>query len=105
MEINIKNESQQLISNFREVTGEDKTTAMVIMSTGAEEGDEGLLLACSGVGSVLLDIQAAAIVKTFQHLVQNGSFKEPQISAVELLSNLNNHLLKVASTGADHGKD
>lgn len=104
MEINIKNESQQLINNFREVTGEDKTTAMVIMSTGAEEGNEGLLLACSGVGAVLLDIQAAALIKTFEHLVQNGSFKEPQISAVKLLSSLNNNLLQVASAGVTNGK-
>lgn len=104
MEINIKNESQKLISNFRELTGEDKTTAMVIMSTGTEEGDEGLFLACSGVGSMLLDIQAAAMVKTFEHLVQNGSFKEPQISAVEFLSNINNGLLKVATAGATNGK-
>lgn len=105
MEINIKNESQQLINNFRELTGEDKTTAIAVMSTGTEEEGEGLFLACSGVGSMLLEMQAAAIVITFEHLVQNGSFKEPQISAVEFLSNINKSLLRVASTGATNGKD
>ena len=97
MGINIKNESQQLIGNFNKVTGDDKTKAMVVMSTGIKESDPKLILACAGTASMLLNIQAAAITETFTHLVRNGTIKEPHIAVVELLSNLNSDLMKVAT--------
>lgn len=97
MEINIKNETQQLINNFNEVTGDDKTKAMVVMSTGTEEHDPKLILACAGTASMLLNIQAAAMVETFTHLVISGTIKQPHISVVELLSNLNSDLMEAAT--------
>lgn len=97
MEINIKNESQQLINNFNEMTGDDKTKAMVVMSTGVKEHDPKLILACAGTASMLLNIQAAAMVETFTHLVRNSTIKQPHISVVELLSNLNNDLMEAAT--------
>lgn len=104
MGINIKNESQQLINNFNEVNGDDKTKAMVVMSTNLEAEHEGdLLLSCSGTGSKLLNIQLTSLVKTFSHLIENGSIKNPQIEIVKLLASLNESLSLEAS-GADHGK-
>lgn len=97
MEINIKNESQQLINNFNEVTGDDKTKAMVVMSTGVKEHDPKLILACAGTASMLLNIQAAAMVETFTHLVKSGRIKHPHISVVELMSNLNSDLMEAAT--------
>ncbi len=101
MEINIKNESQQLINNFNEVTVDDKTKAMVVISTDIESNK--LLLACAGTGSKLLNIQLTSLVKTFSHLIENGTIKNPQIEIVKLLAGLNESLSLEAS-GANHGK-
>ena len=94
MEINIKNESQQLINNFNEATVDDKTKAMVVISTDIESNK--LLLACAGTGSKILDVQASALVQSFGYLVRNGTVKQPYLSVVELLAALNKDLMDAA---------
>ncbi|WP_201595400.1 hypothetical protein [Psychrobacter vallis] len=94
MGINIKNESQQLINNFNEVTSDDKNKAMVVISTDVDSGQ--LLLACAGTGSMILDVQASALVQSFSYLVRNGTLKQPYLAVVELLAELNKNLMDAA---------
>lgn len=105
MGINIKNESQQLINNFNEVTGDDKGKAMVVMSTSTNQDDDNrLLLACTGTGSMILNIQATSIVESFKHMMQNGTIKNPTEAAGELVSTLSKEIF-LAASGATNGKD
>lgn len=87
MDKNIAKESQGLIDDFNEVTGDDKAQAMVIVSTLTDDSDR-LSILCAGTASMMMSIQASALAQNFDYLVKDGSIEKPMLLMMELITDL-----------------
>lgn len=87
MNKNIEKESQSLIDNFNEVTGDDKAQAMVVISTLTDDSDR-LSILCAGTASMMMSIQAAALAQNFNYLVKNGAIEKPMLLMMDIITDL-----------------
>ena len=87
MDKNIEKESQSLIDNFNEVTGNDRAQAMVIISTLTDDSDRVSILS-AGTASMMMNIQASALAQSFDYLVREGAIEKPMLLMMELVTNL-----------------
>lgn len=96
MDKNIAKESQSLIDNFNEVTGDDRAQAMVVISTLTDDSDR-LSILCAGTASMMMSIQASALAQNFDYLIKDGSIENPHLFMIEIITDLTREMDKSIS--------
>lgn len=104
MDKNIEKESQSLIDNFNEVTGDDRAQAMVVISTLTDDSDR-LSILCAGTASMMMSIQASALAQNFDYLVKDGSIEKPMLLMMELITNLTRQMDNSIQQAREQGQD